>query len=97
MMTWALIVAIAQFGLSSLIGLGLWLFATGRYTQRQQDGQLNDSTRISALEAGQADEHELRRDMNRDLGRLDVRLSQAEVRIEDNGRRLSRLENGGGA
>lgn len=92
----ALIFAIVQTVMTSLIGFALWLDKRaehkGRLEQKQESGQQSNGSRISNLEDAQMAEHNLRRDMNRDIGRLDVRLSKAEVRIDEHERRLDRSD-----
>jgi hypothetical protein len=47
---------------------------------------------LDAVEARQVDEHKLRRDINQDIGHLDMRLTKVEVRLDDHVRRIDHLD-----
>lgn len=55
-------------------------------------GLLGCTERIKRLEDVQVDEHKLRRDLNQDLGKLDIRLTKVEVRQDEVVRRLDNYE-----
>ncbi len=78
----------ANLFVTAVVGVLFWVFGAGRGMQRQQSIQISDGRRIAGLEDQRNEDHLLRRDMNRDIGRLDLRLSKAEVRIEEHERRL---------
>lgn len=79
-------------------GGGIAVYVWGRDRVVAVSGAVTDEridaikSRLTHLEATQVDEHLLRRDVNRDVGQLDKRLTAAEVHVGDHGRRLDRLE-----
>lgn len=62
-MNWPLLFAIAQFAVSSAVGVGLWLYATGRTSgkraQQQDDGQESTLQTMRRIEATAITEAEL--------------------------------------
>ena len=80
-------------GAGTFIGVVLLLAKNaGIWQAKREVSETTLETKADALERSIQEEHTLRRDMNRDIGKLDVRLSKAEVRIDDYGRRLTVLE-----
>ena len=77
-------------------GVAVWFWGRDRVVA--VSGAVHDERiaeigrRVASIEAVQEDAHLLRRDMNRDIGGIDKRLTKIEVHVDDHARRLERVE-----
>lgn len=107
-MTWPLVFQIATFLVSAGVGIGLWLFTTGRTSgqraQKQDDGEESTRAILLRLERRIAGEHDERKrlveDINVKIGSIQIeqRGQREQVRaLDDSVKELRRkVFNGGG-
>lgn len=69
-----------------------WGFATGRWAQKRESSEETSKDKIWMLRADLQREHDVRRDIGLQVGKLDLRLVKVETEIKDLERRVDVLE-----